>query len=34
MSEQVFRSNGLAMPLLVTIVMAAVGAFVFFQFGS
>jgi hypothetical protein len=34
MSEQVYRGGGLAMPLLVVIVMAAVGAYVFFQFGG
>ena len=35
MSEQIDpRGEGLAMPLLVTIIMAAVGAFLFFQFGG
>ncbi len=28
------RGDGLAMPLLVTIIMAVIGAFVFFQFGG
>ncbi len=35
MSEQIYpRGEGLAMPLLVTIIMTAVGAFLFFQFGG
>ena len=35
MSEQIDRrGDGLAMPLLVTITMAAIGAFLFFQFGG
>jgi hypothetical protein len=35
MSEQIDRrGDGLAMPLLVTIIMAAIGAFLFFQFGG
>jgi hypothetical protein len=35
MPEQIYhRGDGLAMPLLVTIIMAAIGAFVFFQFGG
>ena len=34
MSEQIYRGDGLAMPLLVTIIMGAIGVFIFFQFGS
>jgi hypothetical protein len=35
MSEQIYhRGDGLAMPLLVTIMMAAIGAYLFFQFGG
>jgi hypothetical protein len=35
MSEQIYhRGDGLAMPLLVTVIMAAIGAYVFFQFGG
>jgi hypothetical protein len=35
MAEKIdHRGDGLAMPLLVTIIMAATGAFLFFQFGS
>ena len=35
MSEQIYhRGDGLAMPLLVTIIMAAIGAYLFFQFGG
>ncbi len=34
MSEQIYRGDGLAMPLLVTIIMAAVGAYLYFQFGG
>ncbi len=35
MSEQIDRrGDGLAMPLLVTFIMAAIGAFLFFQFGG
>ena len=35
MPEQIYhRGDELAMPLLVTIIMAAIGAFVFFQFGG
>ncbi len=32
MSEQVYRSRGLALPLLVTIIMGAIGVFFLFQF--
>jgi hypothetical protein len=35
MSEQIYhRGDGLAMPLLVTIMMAVIGAYLFFQFGG
>jgi len=32
MTEQVYRSRGLALPLLVTIVMGAIGLLFLFQF--
>ena len=34
MSEQIYRGHGLALPLLVTIIMGAVGTYIFFQFGG
>jgi cell division protein FtsL len=34
MSEQVYRNSGLAMPLLVAIIMGAIGVFIFFHFGG